>query len=175
MTAWCILRTSGRSTLRLAETLSEAGFEAWTPVETRRVRVPRVNARRVVKIPIMAGFVFASDRHMLDLLELERLRSDFRVMRTNDEPARVLDSELDPLREAEHMVEPKRWTSAFAKGSAVTITKGCYAGISGVVKSCNGREAELWVSIFGRHHRVKINTFKLKLIGVNGEQAALAA
>jgi hypothetical protein len=159
---WCILRTSGRLTLPLAESLTGDGYEVWTPVDTRRVRVPRMNARRVVK-------------HLADLLELERIRPGFRVMFYNGEPAKAPDHELEPLRQAEHMVEPKRWTSAFAPGSEVRITKGSFSGATGIVKSCNGKEAELWVSIFGRHHRVKINTFNLKLNRAYPVQAALAA
>jgi transcription antitermination factor NusG len=172
---WCILRTSGRLTLPLAESLTGDGYEVWTPVDTRRVRVPRMNARRVVKLPLIAGFVFAKDQHLADLLELERIRPGFRVMFYNGEPAKAPDHELEPLRQAEHMVEPKRWTSAFAPGSEVRITKGSFSGATGIVKSCNGKEAELWVSIFGRHHRVKINTFNLKLNRAYPVQAALAA
>lgn len=173
--SWIILRTSGRSTLRLADTLRGEGFEVWTPVERRRVRIPRMNARRHVELPILAGLVFAKECHLSDLLELERKRAGWRVMYVNGVPATTLDSELEPLRQAEHMAEPKRWTSAFAKDSEVRITKGSFAGATGIVKSCNGKEAELWVAIFGRYHRVKINTFNLKPISVYSGQAALAA
>ena len=34
---WFILRTAGRSTLPLASSLAEDGFEVWTPVRTMRV------------------------------------------------------------------------------------------------------------------------------------------
>lgn len=172
---WCILRTAGRETMRLAKTLAEDGFDVWTPIETRRVRIPRLNARRVVRVPILAGFVFAKEQHLPDLLELEHERRGWRVLFVNGGPAIAADGQLDPLRKAEHLVEPKRWSSAFKSGSEVRITKGSFTGMSGLVKSCNGKDAELWVSIFGRHHRVKISTFNLQLIVPCEEQAALAA
>lgn len=172
---WCILRTAGRHTLGLAASLAQDGYEVWTPIETRRVRVPRMNARRVIRTPLLKGFVFARERHLADLLDLVRSRPGVLVMYVNGEPATAKDEELEPLRRAEHMAEPKRWTSAFAKNTEVKITKGSFAGVAGVVESCNGREAELWVSVFGRHHRIKINTFNLKPIPVCEVQAALAA
>jgi len=172
---WCILQTSARHTLRLADSLLEDGFDVWTPVETRRIRVPRMNARRIVRLPIMPGFVFAKSDRLNDILDLTHKKVGWRVMFVNGEPATVQDDQLEMLREAEHMVEPKRWTSAFANGSEVRITKGSFAGTNGIVKSCKGREAEIWVSIFGRHHRIKISTFNLQLIGAYTDSAALAA
>lgn len=175
MTPWCILRVGGRHTLRLAASLAEDGYEVWTPVETRRVRVPRMNARRVVRLPLMPGFVFARADQLTELLNLAHIEPWWRVLFINSEPAEVADAELDALREAEHMAEPKRWVSAFAKDSEVRITRGSFEGLNGVVKSCKGKEAEIWVTLFGRHHRIKISTFNLKLIGVETPCVAIAA
>jgi hypothetical protein len=38
MKTWCILRTAGRNTIPLVETLNADGFTAWTPIEVQRVR-----------------------------------------------------------------------------------------------------------------------------------------
>lgn len=68
--AWCILRCQGRSTLRLAATLAEDGFEVWTPAETIVFRQPRRNSRRPVTLPMMPGYVFARAAQVHDLLRL---------------------------------------------------------------------------------------------------------
>lgn len=70
--SWCILRTSGRQTLRLAETLAVDGFEVWTPSEAVTFRSPRRNSRRTATLPVMPGYVFARSRHALELLHLSR-------------------------------------------------------------------------------------------------------
>lgn len=70
MSDWCILRTAGRSTLPLAQSLGADGYDVWTPVETTTRRVPRMNAKRTIRLPIMAGFVFARARHLVDLMQL---------------------------------------------------------------------------------------------------------
>jgi hypothetical protein len=67
---WCILRTSGAKTLPLAESLTKAGFDVWTPKRTfrRALRVGRKNERKVeIDAPILPTFVFASahDLHSL--------------------------------------------------------------------------------------------------------------
>lgn len=70
MSDWCILRCSGRHTMGLAESLAKDGFEVWTPIETVRIRVPRMNAKREVRLPIMPSYVFARARHLIDMLEM---------------------------------------------------------------------------------------------------------
>ena len=74
---WCILRTSGGRTLSLAESLSDAGMEAWTPKRTfKRVKPGKqrdVRGHRItveIDAPILATFVFAREEHLADLVEL---------------------------------------------------------------------------------------------------------
>ena len=69
-TDWFILRTAGRSTLSLAKTLAEDGFEVWTPARMQVIRVPRMNVRREVRLPLLPSFVFVRAPHLHDLLEL---------------------------------------------------------------------------------------------------------
>lgn len=172
-TSWCILRTSGRLTLPLAESLCNAGLEAWAPVETIVFRVPRMNAKRTIIRPLMERYVFAAARHEADLIEITaqpRARHpEFRFFRDCDGEIRYVDdSELDPLREAEMRAVPRGKLKPYARGSEVRITAGPCEGLSGVIEKSNGRECELWVTLFGRHQRLIISTFKLKPIGVNG-------
>ena len=68
--AWAILRCSNCKTLDLAASLTDAGFEAWTPVETVMLRPRRGNKREEVRQPLIASFVFARAVHLPGLLEL---------------------------------------------------------------------------------------------------------
>lgn len=114
---WCILRTSGGRTLKLADSLIEAGFEAWTPRRTfKRPKVGRctlIDGRKPtieMEAPILPTFVFARASH---LFNLEALASDpasphpaFSIFRYSDfrEANRiplVSDSEVRGLQDAE--------------------------------------------------------------------------
>jgi hypothetical protein len=64
---WCILRTSGPRTLTLADSLTAAGLEAWTPRKTTRRRLPRSRVHREIVAPILATFVFARAAHRDEL------------------------------------------------------------------------------------------------------------
>ena len=70
MDRWVILRTAATSTLRLAGSLGEAGFETWAPVETIRRRLPRSAKHEVVSVPLLKSFVFARADRIDDLLAL---------------------------------------------------------------------------------------------------------
>ena len=56
---WCILRTSGRSTLPLAQSLAGAGFDVWTPREVISRRRGPARTRIEYEAPLIATFVFA--------------------------------------------------------------------------------------------------------------------
>ena len=69
---WCILRTSGGQTLRLAHSLRDAGYDAWSPARTIRKLVRRGtrNEQRLeVDVPILPTFVFARDRDLVALAD----------------------------------------------------------------------------------------------------------
>lgn len=183
---WIVLRTTASSTLRLAQSLAEDGYEVWTPVRRFRVRVPRANAKRNVELPLIPQYIFAREQHLLNLLELAAMpekprrgaggrlpaHRDFSVFRHAGRIPVILDDDLKPLREAEDLAKPRRWTSAFADGSRVRITGGSFEGLVGTVESCDGRKAALWVSLFGRHRRVKISTFILQPVeGIGSGEA----
>lgn len=74
---WCILRTSGGRTVPLARSLTDAGFEVWTPVRTVRRPAPGQRRRLVmgqrrslidVDLAILPGFVFARSAQLDDLM-----------------------------------------------------------------------------------------------------------
>ena len=158
MTDWCILRTSKRHTLRLAETLSVDGYESWTPVETKVERVPHSNAKREVRRPILAGFVFARSEHLIDLLQLaalpvksrlgaglrERAHADFRVMRCFGKIPLVAERHLAKLREMEAKRTPRKLAAySFPRNAAARVKEGVYGGMVGIVDRSNPKETKL--------------------------------
>jgi hypothetical protein len=149
---WCILRTSGRSTIKLAETLAKDGFDVWTPIETRTICVPRMNAKREVTLPIMPSYVFARKKHLVDLLELAAMPVKPRRGQGMRDPAHVgfsvlhafggipmvADKHLARLRELEQRTAPKpRAAEPLTLGIGVRIKGGAAQGMKGTVERSN--------------------------------------
>lgn len=145
MTTWCILRCSGRSTLTLADSLSREGFTTWAPVAVRRVRVPRMNARRIVTEPLMKEYVFADYERRHELLALSdrsRRHADFSVVRDPfkfgliDDVAKILDCALDGLRwiEARENVPTAKAERVIPEGVSVRVSSGLFSGMTGTVR-----------------------------------------
>lgn len=70
--AWIILRTAPRSTLRLADTLNAAGFEAWTPRETRERLTGKRRDLTEFEAAILPQYVFADQEREAELLAMAR-------------------------------------------------------------------------------------------------------
>lgn len=147
---WCVLRTKSRHTLRLAQSLGEDGYEVWTPVETRMIRVPRMNVRREVRLPIMPSYVFAKAIQVIDLIQLANMpvkprrgtgcrkpaHEDFRVMRSPAGIPAVSDEDLAELRKIEARLTPrKKAERSIAAGVSVRVDGGSFGGMSGIVES----------------------------------------
>ena len=143
-TGWIILRTSGRHTMRLAASLTAGGYEAWTPIETRMVKVPRANLKREVQLPIMPSYVFARADRLIDLLHLKPpAHVDFSVMRHADHMIPVIaDGALQGLRRIEAKRTPaKKSDRTYVPGVdvRVKVEGGSFAGMKGrVEKSDHG-------------------------------------
>ncbi len=108
---WCILRTSGARTLRLADSLRDDGIEAWTPSRTVRRPIPgqrrelvlgRVLKKRDVAVPILATFVFADAERLRDLADLSlreiKPQPEFSVFRIGNRVPLLSDATMDGLR-----------------------------------------------------------------------------
>lgn len=140
--AWCILRTSGRLTLPLAESLACDGFEVWTPVETRTVQISRMNVNREVRNAILPSFIFAAWEHRFDLLGLAsspgRMRR-FSVFRYAERIPMVADDALIHLRRMEKRLTPRQKANrTWAKGALVKV-KSCadargFDAMTGIVR-----------------------------------------
>lgn len=171
---WCIIRTSGRHTLRLAQSLREDGFDVWTPIETRNVRIPKANVKRTVELPIMPSYIFARAAHLIDLLQLAALdfkprrsagqpaHAGFSVMHSHDGIALVADAHLQRLRSLEAKLTPlKKADRTFGFGVEVNvrIEGGSFAGMKGTVRKSDNAYT---LVCFDERLTVKIPTFLLE-------------
>lgn len=173
MSDWCVLRTAGRTTLKLAETLAEDGFEVWTPAETKTLRIPRANVRRQITLPIMPSYLFARVKHLVDLLELaampvkpRRVRNqpshaDFSVMHYHDTIPLIAERHLEGLRTIEAKRAPRKKSARLPAGVSVKVKTegGSFAGMEGKVE----RSDETYSLVcFSDRIRVKISTSLLQ-------------
>lgn len=181
---WCIVRTNGRRTLRLAQSLTEAGIDAWTPRTWTKRRLSRIHMGfRDIEQPVVPSFVFVRARHVADLLRIIAMPTSphpsFHIFLHGGRAPVVSDSEIEHLKKIEQDDADKRARrlaheermAAMSKraqrramrypievGSAVEPTEGAFAGMSGVVERVQGGNA---VVRFGDDFVVKIATWLL--------------
>ncbi|TXI87778.1 MAG: hypothetical protein E6Q40_04595 [Cupriavidus sp.] len=168
MTDWCILRTSGRSTLTLYAGLVEAGYDVWTPVETIARRIPRKNETQHKPMPIMPTYIFARSAHVPALFALiadpRRSLPDFSVLRYRERIPLIADNELQALRRREERSRRSRQRGKkidpYRRGEMVKAPDGAFGGMSGVVINSDGKTT--WVNFGGLFVRAKIDTFLLR-------------
>lgn len=148
MSDWIILRTSSRSTMRLAESLAKDGYEVWTPIETRTIRAGRTRARVEARFPIMPSYVFARVRHLVDLLELaampvkprrgaglrEPAHASFSVLHSHNRIPAIADRHFADLRRIEAKRTPiRRAAYSFPRNASARVNSGVFGGLIGVV------------------------------------------
>src|SRR5689334_7693595 len=172
---WIILRTSGRCTLPLAASLKRDGYDVWTPVHVRRVRLPRHNVRRVIMEPLLKGFVFAASGQMGELALLSHTLSrhaKFSVVREFGEIAEVADRQLDGLRwiEGRVNVAAKKTEQAIPIGVEVKVGSGLFGGMTGVVRRS---KRGLTLVCFNDRYSAEIPTSLLKIDGAYGLESAI--
>lgn len=167
---WCILRTSGRHTLALADHLRGQGFEAWSPVEHQVRRLPRRRVTAERQVPMVPTFVFAKAAHLLDLIALSEIPGRdiaFTIFREERRVPVIADRELQPLRDEEAhtlartqkaMRQGRRSERVYARGEPVRVPEGSFAGMTGIVEDGDGR---FTLVCFGGAVSVKISTFLL--------------
>lgn len=148
MADWAILRTAGASTIRLAQTLTAAGIEAWTPTEARMKRLPRSKAQREITAPILPTFVFARADRIVELRALakatKKAQPDFSVFVYRGGERAVSDEDLEPLRQAErdaaHQARKRKQADPIPVGTEVRVETGVGAGLEGVVGRSSKKE-----------------------------------
>lgn len=159
MSDWIILRTSGRSTLPLAESLAEDGYEVWTPVETIRKEIPRMNVKREVRQPIMRSYVFAAVTHLVDLLQLAAMpvkprrgaglmkpaHPGFSVLHAFGRIPLVAERHLAELRKLEAKRTPRKVAAyAFPRNGIVRVVGGAAMGKIGIVVSSSRTKTKIF-------------------------------
>jgi hypothetical protein len=173
---WFILRMAGPRTLAVADSLKDAGFDAWTPIGSssrRKSRKPGVEAKGV---PVMPTYVFARDHHLHELLaEASRPVSAhpaFSVFRWDGRIPLIADRSLDYLRRGEarylRRVREGQPVKRFAEGERVQLSDGGFAGMSGIVETSKGKFT--LVCFPGFAMPIKVAT--MLLLGDDATQAA---
>jgi transcription antitermination factor NusG len=171
MADWFVLRCAGRSTLLLAKTLAEDGFDSWTPAVTQRIRVPRKNVNREITLPLLPSFIFVRAPHLHDLLHLAGMEEkprrgsgpahrDFSVFHFLDRIPMIADRNLEPLRTKERQAVPKKDAPRFDRGARVRVGKGAFEGLKGRVERCKSGYALVIFTDF--RNPVNIPTWLLK-------------
>jgi hypothetical protein len=138
--------------MSLAASLAKDGYEVWTPVEQRNIRVPRMNARRPMTLPMLPSYVFARARHLVDLLELaampvkprrgaglrEPAHANFSVVHWHDRIPLISDEHFVRLREIEARRAPtKKAERVLPIGARARVLRGIASGMVGFVEKSN--------------------------------------
>lgn len=144
---WCILRMAGPRTLAVADSLKDAGFDAWTPIGASSKRKSRKPGVEVKGVPVMPTYVFARDHHLHELLAEAAspvsAHPAFSVFRWDGRIPLIADRSLDYLRRGEarylRRVREGQPVRQFAEGDRVQLTEGGFAGMSGMVETTKGK------------------------------------
>ena len=163
---WCIVRTNGRRTLRLAQSLNDVGIEAWTPRTVHRRRLSRIHmGYRDVDAPIIPSFVFVRGRHLSDLLGIlaapNHSHPPFSIFQHAGRAPVIADRDIAHLQAAEEKgrrARRKAQRRAVSIGEQVKPVTGAFAGLIGIAEKVGGNQA---VVCFNEHFRVKVSTWLL--------------
>jgi len=150
---WCILRTGGPRTLRLASSLALAGFNAWTPTMTVTRRKGRARERVEVPAPIVPTFVFVRASTIADVVALHRAlgahdspHPPCSIFSHGQQVPLIADASLAALRREEErhrLRERKKVRTVVEPGSRVCPTEGPWGGMTGIVESSTNKEARV--------------------------------
>lgn len=163
--AWCILRTRGSSTLRLARSLDAAGYEVWTPTEIQDRRKRHSSTKSEMIVAVMPTYVFASADRLSDLLM--EADSDitghpsFSVFKYHDRFPLIGDSELNSLRAIERKAAAKHKPVVFENHTNVRTPEGPFQGLTGRVIETTRGEFTL-VAFPGFNIPIKFASWKLE-------------
>lgn len=163
MKDWLIIRTSPKSTVTLAKSLREAGYDCWTPVKKIERRLPRSKGKKEIEVPILPTFVFAREKHEDELLALSKRtqtrHAGFSVFHYFGSIPKIHEGELRTLRMEERRANGKVAGRVITQGERVRVPDGPFAGMSGIVETAQGKFA--LVCFPGLAIPVRIATFRL--------------
>lgn len=157
--SWCIVRTSGKHTLALVNSLREAGIAAWSPEQIVDKRRPRSRLISKHLAPMLPSFVFADAACIDQIVALDMQPfSRISLFRHIGKVPVVSDRALDALRAMERRPLPRLKHRTWRHGQSVRVPDGAFAGIDGRVEKSNERYT---LVMFGGVMKVKIDTFLL--------------
>lgn len=141
---WCILRTKGSNTLRLASSLILEGIPAWTPVEVQLRKKHSDRPAAEVMVCVMPTYVFAAAERLTDLFRMGAspvaITPSFSVLRHHDRVPLVADRDLTALRAIERKAAAKHQPVRFDKDDSVRATDGPFQGLTGqVIEDTKGK------------------------------------
>lgn len=162
---WCILRTRGANTMKLAASLTASGLDAWTPIEILTKRKGRARDRVEEKAAILPTYVFARSAHINDLLRICGLlvspHPGFSIFRQYDRIPIIAERDIASLKAAEEaaaLTQRKRVRNVVPIGTSIRVSEGAFAGMSGIVEQSDGKSA---IVAFGGNFRVSIASWLL--------------
>jgi hypothetical protein len=176
---WAIVCPEAGSTLRLAASLNDAGFEAWTPVEMIVGRARKGAKPEPQPEPLMAGFVFVRGDRLHEIIALSHAPSliyrvwdselrrmvvrghpYFRMFRPNGEIRLIPDRQLGPLRETDWTSRAKASARALEPGQRVRLLGGGFDGLRGAVRSSGRSRTKVLIDDW---REVDVPTWSLEL------------
>jgi len=179
---WCILRTSGGRTLKLARSLADAGFDVWSPMQTATRRRGRTRERVEFDAPIMPTFVFARAAQLTDIIRALAAPSSrhppFSIFRHAGRIPLIAEREIAHLRAEEAKWRDRAARAAakasrhdFVAGQRVRVDQPAFAGLEGIVEEGGDQFA---LVAFNGAVRLKIATFLLRTDEVQSEHKIAA-
>jgi hypothetical protein len=180
---WCILRTAGPRTIKLTDSLLNAGFDVWTPRLNTRRRLHRAKKAKVeVVAPILPTFVFARAGELPDLVRILDLpispHPPFSIFRYAGRVPTIREGQMTYLRQSEEqaadawrrekrreqiqaerdertqrVAELRAAAPSFSPADKVRVPEGPFAGMTGIVEVGKGKAP---VVNFGGGFRVSI-------------------
>lgn len=170
--AWFILRMASSDTLSLHRGLRKAGFDAWTPIERRKGKMPRTRTAYDKEFALMPSYVFVNVHHIAEIQHMAMLPPRniprFTVFQHNGGIPLIADDQLDALRAEEGRLQAVYEKAArkgqkgpkFDPGQNIRIDDGPFMGMDGVVEDQQGQFT--LVNFAGFHSPVKIASILLK-------------
>ena len=149
--SWFILRVSSSDTLGLLRSLIASGFDAWTPIERKRGRMPRTKATYDKEFALMPSYVFVNVHHLAEIQHLAMLpprnMPRFTLFQYQGGVPLIADDQLDALRSEEgrlqgiyeRLCRKGKKGPKFNPGQVVRIDEGGFAGMEGIVEDQQGQ------------------------------------
>lgn len=160
---WAILRMAATSTLRVAQSLADAGFDTWTPAEEIQKTVR--GKIEWTKVPMLPTFVFADASRLVELVALARCPMTyqvwdsaqqrmttkgtpfFRLFQVDGDIETIPGRELEPLRriEGRRKRKPRGKPRDWIVGDRVRLTEGAYEGLRGRIVEVKGKRVVVFI------------------------------